>query len=413
MSKAKPFCISKVEVWEAYLKVRRNRGSSGVDGETLEKFEKDLKNNLYKLWNRLSSGSYFPPPVREVEIPKGDGKFRPLGIPTVADRIAQKVILMRLEPKLEKHFHRDSYGYRPNRSAIEAVGVARKRCWKFDWVLDLDIKGFFDNINHELLMRGVKKHVEDKWVVLYIERWLKAAVQKADGRLINREKGTPQGGVISPLLANLYLHYTFDRWMQRNFPDIPFERFADDIICHCKSEKQSMWLLERLRERFTECKLELHPEKTGIIYCRDNARRGKYLRESFDFLGYTFRPRRAINRQGGLFVSFMPGVSRKALKHIRLVIRRMGLHRRTEKSLQEIAQMLNPVVLGWVNYFRHYYRSALHSVFYHINIMLMRWAMRKYKRRGLKRAGFWLERVKKNSPKLFAHWNLMPLMVRQ
>ena len=314
-----------------------------------------------------------------------------------------------MEPKLEKQFVGDSYGYRPNKSAIEAVGVARKRCWKFDWVLDVDIKGFFDNIDHELLMLAVRKHVEDTWAVLYIERWLQAEVQKSDGSLINRGKGTPQGGGISPILANLYLHYAFDLWMQRNCPKIPFERFADDILCHCTSEKQSTWLLERLRKRLMECKLELHPEKTKIVYCRDNARQGTYLNERFDFLGYTFRPRRAINRHGELFVSFMPGVSPKALKHIRLVIRRMGLHRRTDRSLQEIAEMLNPVMRGWLNYFRHFYKSSLYPLLYHVNRILMRWAMRKYKRlrRRIKRAAYWLEHVKKNSPTLFAHWNFM------
>ena len=415
MSKAKPFCISKAEVYEAYLKVRANHGTFGVDRQTLEEFGGDVRNNLYKLWNRLSSGSYFPPPVRKVEIPKADGRKRPLGIPTVADRIAQKVVLRRLEGKLEQHFHPDSYGYRPNKSAIEAVGVARQRCWESDWVLDLDIKGFFDNIDHELLMRAVKKHVEDKWMVLYIERWLKAPVQEVDGSLMLRDKGTPQGGVISPLLANLYLHYTFDRWMQRACPGIAFERFADDIICHCRSEKQAKWLMSELRKRFTVCKLELHPEKTGIVYCRDKARKGRYLRESFDFLGYTFRPRRAKNRQGQIFVGFMPGVSRKALKHIRQSIRRMGLHRRTDQSLQELAQILNPVLRGWLNYFRHFYRSALDQLCRHINRTLMRWAMRKYKRlhRRLKRAGYWLERIKNKEPELFAHWNLQQSLAGQ
>ncbi len=230
LDKAKPFSISKREVWEAFKRVKVNQGGAGVDGQTIAEFEGDLSNNLYKLWNRMSSGSYFPPPVRRVEIPKGDGGNRPLGIPTVSDRVAQMVVKRYLEPKLEEHFHEDSYGYRPLKSAIEAVGVARERCWRNDWVLDLDIKGFFDNIDHDLLMSAVQRHTDCKWVLLYLERWLKAPVQLADGRLVEREKGTPQGGVISPLLANLFLHYAFDEWMRRKCPSIRFERYADDMI---------------------------------------------------------------------------------------------------------------------------------------------------------------------------------------
>ena len=297
LSDAKPFGISKRLVWDAYKRVKANRGAAGVDGQSIAEFEKGLENNLYKLWNRMSSGSYFPPPVRRVEIPKRDGRMRPLGIPTVADRIAQTVVKTILEPDLEECFHPDSYGYRPGKSAIDAVGMARKRCWRHDWVLDLDIKGFFDNIDHDLMMRAVRKHTDYTWVLLYIERWLKAPVQTADGDLVASGKGTPQGGVISPLLANLFLHYAFDVWMQRNHPYIPFERYADDVICHCTSERQARWLHKTLQARFLECGLELHPDKTKVVYCKDDDRRGRGAMRSLTFSASRFGPgRRGIGR---------------------------------------------------------------------------------------------------------------------
>src|SRR6266849_6122461 len=291
VNRAKPFEIPKREVWEAYKRVRANQGAAGVDGQSIAEFEVNLADNLYKLWNRMSSGSYFPPPVRRVDIPKDDGGTRRLGIPTVADRIAQMVVKRFLEPLVEPKFHHDSYGYRPGKSAIEAVGVARQRCWRSAWVLDLDIKAFFDSIDHALLMRAVRKHTDCPWVPLYIERWLTAPMQKADGGLVARERGTPQGGVISPLLANLFLHYGFDAWMRRNHPDLPFERSAADAICHCQSEQQARSLRAALEQRLAECGLTLHPDKTQIVYCKDDDRRGDYPNRNFDFLGYTFRPR--------------------------------------------------------------------------------------------------------------------------
>jgi len=274
LSKAKPYSISKHIVLDAFRRVKANRGAAGVDGETIEEFERSLKGNLYKLWNRMSSGSYFPPPVRLVEIPKESGGKRPLGIPTVADRIAQMVVKMYLEPEIEPRFHPDSYGYRPGKSAVEAVGVARQRCMRRDWVLDLDIRGFFDNLDHRLMMRAVRKHTDSKWILLYIERWLKTPAQMKNGTCVSRLKGTPQGGVASPLLANLFLHYAFDEWMKRNNPGSPFERYADDIIVHCVSEKQAKWLKEKIEGRLMKCGLELHPQKTKIIYCKDDNRRG-------------------------------------------------------------------------------------------------------------------------------------------
>lgn len=408
MSKAKPFCISKQEVLDAFRRVRSNRGAAGVDDQSIEEFEKDWKNNLYKLWNRMSSGSYFPPPVLRVEIPKGDGGTRPLGIPTVADRIAQTVVKARLEPELEKYFHVDSYGYRPGKSAIEAVGVARQRCWRYNWVLDIDIKGFFDNIDHELLMRAVRKHTDSKWIRLYIERWLTAPVQMPDGTLVKSGKGTPQGGVISPLLANLFLHYAFDLWMHTRQPHIPFERYADDVVCHCKSEVQAKWLLETIKKRLAECKLELNLEKTKIVYCKDDRRKRKYPKVKFDFLGFTFQPRLVKGPSGDVFLGYTPAISNKATKAIRDEIRRWRLHRRTPQSLEDFSRMYNPIIRGWVNYYGSYYKSKLRAVFNPLNRTLARWAKRKYKKlRGHQcRADRWIRKICNRSPHLFAHWQL-------
>jgi len=406
VGKAKPFNIPKREVWEAYKRVRANQGAAGVDGQSIAEFEQDLSNNLYKLWNRLSSGSYFPLPVRRVDIPKATGGTRPLGIPTVTDRIAQMVVKRYLEPLLEPIFHEDSYGYRPGKSAIRAVGTARQRCWRRDWVLDLDIKGFFDNIDHGLLIRAVRKHTDCKWVLLYTERWLKAPVRFADGTLEARDRGTPQGGVISPLLANLFLHYALDAWMVRNHPDIPFERYADDGIYHCANLAQAERLKALVEQRLTDCGLALHPDKTKIVYCKDTRRRGDYPRHKFDFLGYTFRPRKSKNRRGEYFVSFSPAVSNKAATAIRRTMRRWALHQRSDKSLEDLAGIVNPALRGWINYYGRFYKSALYPPLRHLDRYLTRWAMRKYK--GLKgrkrRAAQWLARIARRQPWLFAHW---------
>ena len=408
MNKAKPFCISKREVWEAYRRVKANQGAAGVDGQSLAELEEDLKNNLFKIWNRMSSGSYFPPPVRRVDIPKDDVGTRPLGIPTVGDRIAQTVAKRYLEPILEEYLHPDSYGYRPGKSAIEAVGTARQRCWRYDWVLDLDIKGFFDSIDHRLLMRAVRKHTDCRWVLLYIERWLKAPVQLEDGRLIHREKGTPQGGVISPLLANLFLHYAFDKWIQRHYPQIPFERYADDGICHCRSKAEAEGLRVAIERRFAECGLELNLQKTRVVYCKDDNRRGDYPEQKFDFLGYTFRPRTSRSRQGRYFVNFSPAISKRAAKSIRETMRQWRMHRQSDKSLDDLARISNPVIRGWINYYGCFYKSALYPIFQTLNNILARWASRKYKRlRGRKRgAHLWLQRIAQRQPCLFAHWQL-------
>jgi RNA-directed DNA polymerase len=407
MPEAKPYVIPKQLFWEAYKRVKANRGAAGVDGESLAIFEEDLKDNLYKVWNRMSSGCYFPPPVRLVEIPKDNGGKRPLGIPTVSDRVAQTVVKMVLEPLVEPQFHPDSYGYRPGKSALDAVGVARKRCWDADWVIDLDIKSFFDSIPHDLVERAVAQHTESPWVRLYIARWLRAPVQKTDGTLEQRSRGTPQGGVISPLLANLFLHYAFDLWMRRKFPQLQFERYADDAIVHCRSERQAGMVLEAIRDRFLQCGLELHAAKTRIVYCKDDDRPGSADSVKFDFLGYTFQPRRAKNRWGKHFVSFLPAMSAKAAKTVRATIRNWRMaSTRNNQRLEDLAQLVNPVVRGWMNYYGRFYRSKCVQILRHLNEALAAWVRRKYTkfRRRERASMYWLGRIARRDRTLFAHW---------
>lgn len=393
---AKAFDIPKQLVWEAYRRVKANRGAAGVDGESLRQFEADRRNQLYKIWNRLSSGSYFPPPVRLVEIEKTGGGIRPLGIPTVADRVAQAVVRLVLEPGVDAQFHDDSFGYRRGRSAHQAIARARERCWVYDWVVDLDIKGFFDNLPHELVERAVARHTSLSWVRLYIARWLRAPVQRPDGTIEQRTKGTPQGGVISPLLANLFLHYAFDCWMQRRYPVVPFERYADDVIVHCRSEGDAHRVLAAIRERLAACGLELHPTKTRIVYCKDGRRRRQYEQVSFDFLSYTFRARPARPRRGKPFLGFLPAVSRKRAQTIRQRIAEWRLTSRTSQTLRDLAVLTDAVVRGWLNYYGRFYRSACHRVLQSLNQALARWAHRKFKslrRRSLSAARGWLRRV--------------------
>jgi RNA-directed DNA polymerase len=407
MEEQKSFGVSKRSVWEAWKKVKANRGAAGVDGVSIAQFEARLSDNLYKVWNRMASGSYFPPPVRRVHIPKTGGGERPLGIPTVGDRVAQMVAKHFLEPSVEPVFHRDSYGYRPGKSALDAVGQARQRCWQYDWVVDLDIKGFFDNIDHDLMMRALRKHTECKWVLLYVERWLKAPVLDEDGVEHMRDRGTPQGGVISPLLANLFLHYVLDAWMAKHHPSVPFERYADDAVYHCKSEAQARFIRRELEERLQQCGLQAHPEKTKIVYCKDSNRQGEYEYMNFDFLGYQFRPRKAENSRGQFFTSFSPGCSPKALRRMGNVLRSWSMHLRSDQSLDELAHMCAAVIRGWIQYYGKYHRTALHPLLRHINRYLVRWAQRKYKRlrRHQRRATRWLRRIAKREPTLFPHWH--------
>jgi RNA-directed DNA polymerase len=404
--KPKSFDISKWAVWEAYRRVKANKGGVGVDEQSMAEFEEDLHGNLYKLWNRLSSGSYFPPPVRAVEIPKRDGSSRTLGVPTVADRIAQVVARSYLEPCVEPVFHEDSYGYRPGRSAHDALGVCRERCWRQDWVLDLDLKSFFDSVPWDLTLKAVAHHTDQRWILLYVERWLKAPLQRGDGSLVERDCGTPQGSAISPLLANMFLHYAFDAWMVREFPTVPFERYCDDIIVHARSERQALQLRAMIAKRLAECGLELNERKTRVVYCQDDDRRGSHEHTSFDFLSYTFRPRLSKNRFGKHFLNFTPAVSNEAKTRMRRQMRRWRVVGRSDKTLTDLALMFNRQLQGWINYFGRFYKSMLYPVFRHFNDLLVRWAMRKYKRlrRHKSRARRFIADVSRRQPGLFAHW---------
>jgi len=405
--KDKPFQISKWVVWEAYQRVKANKGAAGADGQTIEQFEQDLKGNLYKLWNRLSSGSYFPPPVKAVEIPKAGGRgVRVLGVPTVADRIAQTVAAMYLERVVEPIFHPDSYGYRPGRSALDAVGTCRERCWRNDWVIDLDVQAFFDSVDHSLLLKAVERHTDQQWVLLYVKRWLVAPLQRQDGTVVARDRGTPQGSAISPVLANLFMHYAFDTWLARVFPAVTFERYCDDAVIHCTSEEQARQVRDALARRLADVGLKLHPGKTRIVYCKDADRRGSYEHTAFTFLGYAFRPRLAKSRHGHHFVSFLPAVSTDAVKAMSREIRSWHLARRSDKTLDDLARMFNSIVQGWINYYGRFYKSELLYLLRRLNRHLARWACRKFKRlrRRERRAMAWLAEVARRAPRLFAHW---------
>ena len=405
---AKPFVISKRVVWEAWLRVRANRGAAGVDEESIRAFEANLKANLYKLWNRLSSGSYMPPPVRAVEIPKRGGHgVRTLGVPTVADRVAQTVVRLYLEPAVEPHFHPNSYGYRPGRSALDAVARCRERCWRNDWAIDLDLRSFFDSLDHELVLRAVAHHTDQRWILLYVQRWLKAPLQREDGTLQQRDRGSPQGSAISPLLANIFLHYALDRWLVREFPAVPFERYADDAILHCKSGHQARVVRDAIAKRLAQVGLELNPDKTRIVYCKDSNRAGSHEHERFTFLGYTFRPRLLRNGRGEFFVSFTPAVSDDAAKAIRHTIKRWRLHLWSGVPLAGLARAINGIVRGWVNYYGRFYRARLASSLWRINDYLVRWAMRKHKRLRGHRTRAWrlLASIARRQPDLFAHWS--------
>ncbi len=405
-SSGKSFEISKWAVHEAYRRVKANKGAAGVDGESLEEFESDLRNNLYRVWNRMSSGTYFPPPVRAVEIPKASGGIRTLGVPTVADRVAQTVVAMELEKRVEPMFHPDSYGYRPKRSALDAVAACRQRCWRSDWVIDLDIQKFFDTVDHDLMVKAVRANTDSEWVVLYVRRWLSAPLQRPDGTLETRDRGTPQGSAVSPVLANLFMHYAFDAWMERTFPSIGFERYVDDVVVHCASQRQALMLREAIGQRLAEVGLTLHPEKTKVVYCQDrNRRTGSYEHMSFTFLGYEFRARQARDKHGKFFGSFLPAISRDAEKRINREVRGWRLHRHTDWSLGQLARWINPIVRGWLQYYGRFYRSKLYALCKRINTYLMRWARKKYRRlHGFKKVHEWWTAVGQRYPRLFAQW---------
>jgi RNA-directed DNA polymerase len=403
----KSFDIDKRLIWEAWKQVRARQGAPGIDGQTIEQFEAKLHASLYKLWNRMSSGTYFPSPVRTLEIPKaGSDQTRTLGVPTVYDRVAQTAVAMLLDDLVDPVFHEDSHGYRKGRSALDAVAVCRERCWRSDWVIDLDIKGFFDNLPQDRILAAVAHHTDLKWVLLYVQRWLAAPVQQQDGSLVGRDKGTPQGAPISPLLSNLFMHYAFDTWITREIPGVRFERYCDDVIVHCASERQARGVRDQIAGRLAEFGLELHPDKTRIVYCQDDDRRGDHDDTSFTFLGYTFRPRRAKNRWGKHFVSFLPAVSRDEVVRMQREIRSWHLPRRSDKSLQDLAHMFNRIVQGWINYYGRFYKSMLYPLFKHLNRKLVMWAMRKYRRlrRRERYATARLRTIASREPNLFAHW---------
>lgn len=402
----KPFVISKRLVWEANQRVKANRGAAGIDGESLEAFDRDLSRNLYRIWNRMASGSYFPPAVKGVAIPKKSGGQRMLGVPTVGDRIAQTVVALVLEPILEPVFHEDSYGYRRGKSAHDALAVTRKRCWERDWVLDYDIRGLFDNIDHGLLLKALRHHCEERWVLLCVERWLTTPMQHSDGLTGPRTKGTPQGGPLSPVLANLFLHYALDHWLVRRHPEVPFCRYADDGVLHCRSEAEALHMREQLEARLRECGLESHPDKTRVVYCKDSKRTGTYEHIEFDFLGYSFRPRRIVDRQGRARSGFTPAVSRQSMTAMRQSTRRSRLPLHSSLSLEDLAIRMAPRVRGWMAYYCRFRGSEFQPVADHLDRLIVRWAMRKYKRlRGHKSRAFaWLDRVKRERPDLFVHW---------
>jgi RNA-directed DNA polymerase len=401
----KPFTIPKRLVWKAWERVKANKGAAGVDGEAIDDFAKDLRNNLYKIWNRMSSGTYFPPPVKAVEIPKNGGGTRTLGVPTVADRVAQTVVALQLEARTEAIFHPDSYGYRPGRSAHQALATCRRRCWQKPWVIDLDIQKFFDSVRWDLMVKAVEANTDQKWVVMYVKRWLQAPLQLPDGTVVERDRGTPQGSAVSPVLANLFMHYAFDMWLTREFPTVDFERYADDGVVHCVTERQARHVLAALTVRMEEVGLRLHPDKTKIVYCKDGRRPGSYEHTSFTFLGYTFGPRPAMSTQGRLFVGFTPAVSRAALTRMGQQVRRWRIHLWTARTLDELAEQINPIVAGWMQYYGRYTRSRLYPLLQRINTYLMRWAGRKYKRlRSYKRFTTWWFGIIDRDPELFAHW---------
>jgi group II intron reverse transcriptase/maturase len=402
--------ISHQMVWAAYKKVRSNQGSAGVDQISMEEFDANRSAHLYKLWNRMASGSYFPPPVKEVEIPKDDGKIRKLGVPTISDRVGQMVIKDYLEPRFEKIFSPNSYAYRPNKSAHQALAAVRANCRKADWVIDLDIKGFFDNIDHSKLLKAVEKHVSEKWCITYIKRWLQTPILTISGELVQKQgKGTPQGGVISPLLANLFLHYAMDKWLEQTHPTVKYVRYADDAILHCRSKVQADYVLRNLRDRMQNCGLELHPEKTKIAYCRDYRRQGTYENVKFDFLGYSFQPRStAIGGKGKLFLGYDCAISIRSKKRIADKMRELDIKNLTHKSIVGVAQYLEPFIRGWINYYGRFRMSMLNPIFQLLRQHLVRWVRKRYKRykTSLNRAYDWLKRIREQFPNLFYQWRL-------
>jgi len=393
---------------EAYRHTSKS-SAPGIDGVTAEAYAEHLDEHLRDLYERLRSGRYQAAPVERVWIEKEDGSQRPIGKPAFEDKIVQRAVAMLLEAIYEQDFLDCSYGFRPDRSPHAALHELRERCINegIGWIVDADVSGYFDSIDRTRLREVLRKRVNDGSILRLIGKWLRAGVME-DGVLTHPETGVVQGGVISPVLANLFLHYAFDAWMQREQPSIPFERYADDIIAHCQSEAQARWLQGRITTRLAQCQLELHLDKTHIVYCKDADRRGPFSHTSCDFLGYTFRPRRSKNRWGKYFVNFSPAVSARATKTMRQTIRSWRLHLRSDKTLDDLSRMFNPILRGWVQYYGQYYKSALYPTFQVLDRILVKWAMRKFKKlKGhQRRATHWLGRIARRQPRLFVHWQM-------
>ena len=406
MNRAKAFEIPKELIWKSYQEVRANKGSPGYDQQTILDFDLKRDRNLYKIWNRLCSGSYFPPPVLAKEIPKADGGSRVLGIPTVGDRIAQGAVKNFLENIVEPIFHDDSYGYRPNRSAHQALAKTAERCKGKFWVLEVDIKKFFDNVDHSLVLKALKHLNVPLWVLLYCGRWMTADMITSDGQRTTRDKGTPQGGVVSPILANLFLHYAIDSWMKRIWPQIEFARYADDFIFHCKTMNEAASVRRSLSKRLREVGLEMNEEKSNIVYL------GAYERTNvkfgFTFLGYDFE-RRTLrdSRSGILYRAVHPGASRKAMRRISDVIKSWRIQRSTTDDLKTFAHRYNATLRGWIDYYgKFWYRNFGYRLWSVFQSHLLKWAKAKF-RIGYKEAEKFLANARKENPKMFAHWYLL------
>lgn len=408
---SKPVPVTKEMVKKAYRKVKSNQGSAGVDKESLETFQADLLNNLYVLWNRMSSGSYFPKPVRSVSIPKANGKKRVLGIPTVSDRIAQQVVKDYLEPRLEAQFSGNSYGYRPLKSAHDAIIAVQENVRNYAWVIDMDIKSFFDEVDHELLMKAVERHVPEQWVRMYIRRWLESPAQEADGTQTQKHgQGTPQGGVISPLLANLFLHYVLDKWLEKQYPGVAFVRYADDVVVHCHTETEAKEMLAAIRTRLAECKLRLSEEKTKVVYCKDYRRKQKNdYGKKFDFLGFTFKPKALASKNGGLFLAYGCAMSQKAQTRIIAGWKQLNWHRQSHLTIQEIANQVNQQMRGIIRYYGKFKLWTLERLMLRFETLLIKWVLKKYKKfhGSNSKAQQWIKGLKRNYPTMFYYWTVI------
>ena len=400
--------IEYYDVAKAYQKVRKGGKAVGIDQQSWADFDKEPERNLYVIWNRLASGSYHPQPVREVEIPKKDGSKRKLGIPTLRDRIAQQVVKDYMEKRIDKLFHENSYGYRPLKSAHQAIEQVRQNTFGFDWVLDMDISKFFDEVDHDLTLKAVSHVIEEKWVLMYVERWLKMPVQKQDGTVEPKQgKGTPQGGVISPLLANLYLHFAMDKWLSNHYPTVRFVRYADYVVIHCSTHQQAEQVKEALINRLAEVKLKVNESKTHIAYCKDYSRKESHEKVKFEFLGFSYQPRaRKSKRDGKNFMAFTAEISQTNKKRIIQTIRELGVWRDTRVEIQSIAAQLNAKLRGWINYYGLYSKRSLRIALVKVEERLVKWLKKKHKA-GTRKARAKLKVIRRENPELFYHWRIV------